>query len=251
MIHNRHRENRPAMSLQYHTTHALTTATAMVLALMLWTSPAHARDARWVGETLNGRPCSSLAGAQTRSENVFDYTDPADRAQNLEIVEQYHFTESVRALEHPQTLNNLEYTLGRFPNHHQALYAMIRYATQATYAERAKREWERTYRGRESQPPECYLQRAMYFAPGDHRVRTLAGLYFHRVEEYDRAKAAYERALEMTSKSAEAHYNFGLLLTDMEQFDAARKHARRAYELGYPLEGLRRRLASAGHPLND
>lgn len=218
---------------------------------MVWTNPANAREARWVGDTLSGRACSDLVGAETRSESVFNYTNPRDRAGQLEIVEEHHFTERVRALQHEQTLNNLEYTLGRFPNHHQALYAMIRYATEAVFAQRAKREWERMYRGRESPPPECYLQRAMDFAPDDHQVRILTGLYYHRVDEYEKAQTAYKEAINMAPESAEAHYNYGLLLTDMERYDPAREHARTAYELGYPLEGLRRQLASAGYPLND
>lgn len=219
-------------------------------AILVMTAPAHAREARWVGEALNGRACNDFIGAEPRA-NVFDYTDPHDRADQLEIVEQIHFTASIRRLQHPNTLNNLEYTLGRFPNHHRALYAMIRYATEAVFAQRAEQDWASMYRGRESQPPECYLQRAMDFARDDHRVRTLAGIYYHRVDEHERAREAYEQAISMDPDFALAHYSYGLLLTDMEHFEAAQDHARKAYELGYPLEGLRRRLASAGHPLDD
>jgi len=39
------------------------------------------------------------------------------------------------------------------------------------------------------------------------------------------------------------------VLMDLKDFPAAQDHARRAYELGYPLPGLRDRLARAGHPL--
>jgi tetratricopeptide (TPR) repeat protein len=50
-------------------------------------------------------------------------------------------------------------------------------------------------------------------------------------------------------QSADLHYFLGLVLLDMKEFDAARQHARSAYDLGYPLPGLRDRLASAGYPL--
>jgi len=243
------------MSLRLRLMPGFTALTSSLLLLMLSMSSAHAREARWVGETLEGRPCSDFIGAETR-RGVSDYTDPHDRAEKLEIVEKAHFTERVRTLRggehqnHP--LNDLEYTIGRFPNHHQALYSMIRYATEAGFAEEAERAWTQTRRGGvESLPPECYLQRAMDFARDDHRVRILAGLYYHRVDEYERARTAYEDALAIAPESAEAHYNYGLLLTDMEEFEAAREHASRAYDLGYPLDGLRRRLASAGHPLSD
>jgi len=58
---------------------------------------------------------------------------------------------------------------------------------------------------------------------------------------------AGNRALE--DKSAVIHYLLGLVLMDLKDFAAAQEHARRAYELGYPLPGLRDRLARAGHPL--
>lgn len=50
-------------------------------------------------------------------------------------------------------------------------------------------------------------------------------------------------------QSAQLNYMLGLVLVDLGEFDAAREHARKAYELGYPLPGLRDRLARAGHPL--
>jgi tetratricopeptide (TPR) repeat protein len=46
--------------------------------------------------------------------------------------------------------------------------------------------------------------------------------------------------------SAEIHYTLGLVLFDMKQYELAAEHARRAYALGYPLPGLRRKLAAAG-----
>jgi tetratricopeptide (TPR) repeat protein len=49
--------------------------------------------------------------------------------------------------------------------------------------------------------------------------------------------------------SAQGNYLLGLLFADLLDFEAAREHARKAYELGYPLPGLRDRLAKAGYPL--
>jgi hypothetical protein len=42
------------------------------------------------------------------------------------------------------------------------------------------------------------------------------------------------------------HYNLGLLYVDQMQYDLAREQAKQAYELGYPLNGLRARLERAG-----
>jgi tetratricopeptide (TPR) repeat protein len=49
--------------------------------------------------------------------------------------------------------------------------------------------------------------------------------------------------------SPELKYFLGLVLFDMKDYEGARENARLAYELGYPLPGLRDKLARAGHPL--
>jgi tetratricopeptide (TPR) repeat protein len=51
-------------------------------------------------------------------------------------------------------------------------------------------------------------------------------------------------------ESAEIHYFLGLALLRLKDYDNARLHAKRAYELGYPLPGLSRKLADAGYPLD-
>jgi tetratricopeptide (TPR) repeat protein len=43
-------------------------------------------------------------------------------------------------------------------------------------------------------------------------------------------------------KSPEINYNLGLLLVEMKDYSAAVERAKRAYELGYPLPGLRNKL---------
>lgn len=50
-------------------------------------------------------------------------------------------------------------------------------------------------------------------------------------------------------QSPELQYFIGLVLCDMKDYATAREHARLAYKLGYPLPGLRDKLARAGYPL--
>jgi tetratricopeptide (TPR) repeat protein len=50
--------------------------------------------------------------------------------------------------------------------------------------------------------------------------------------------------------SAELHYFLGLTLIDAKNYEKAQEHARRAYELGYPLPGLANKLAAVGYPLD-
>jgi tetratricopeptide (TPR) repeat protein len=65
------------------------------------------------------------------------------------------------------------------------------------------------------------------------------------------ARRTLERGNDaMGGQSSEIHYQLGLVLVELKDFNTAQEHARRAYELGYPLPGLRDRLAKVGHPIS-
>jgi len=51
-------------------------------------------------------------------------------------------------------------------------------------------------------------------------------------------------------KSPEIHYFLGLIYLKLSDLDDAVTHAKLAYELGYPLPGLRQKLEAAGQTLN-
>ncbi|MGZ8254660.1 MAG: ABC transporter permease, partial [Burkholderiaceae bacterium] len=54
-------------------------------------------------------------------------------------------------------------------------------------------------------------------------------------------------AAEMhAGESATVHYNLGLLYLDLKDYDRSVQHARKAYDLGAPLQGLKNKLAQAG-----
>ena len=46
--------------------------------------------------------------------------------------------------------------------------------------------------------------------------------------------------------SAEINYNLGLILLELGDLDGAARHAELAYDLGYPLPGLRAKLQRLG-----
>jgi hypothetical protein len=50
-------------------------------------------------------------------------------------------------------------------------------------------------------------------------------------------------------ESIEVQYNLGLINLDLGDSLAAVENAKKAYAKGYPLPGLRRRLAQAGHKI--
>jgi len=205
------------------------------------------RAAPWTGQSLDGHACSSFG--LTQGFGPYDYTNPRHVREHLSVVENAHFTRQVRRLEGGKNsrlaIGDITYTLRAFPNHHQALMSMIRYHTTPGFLDRDLA----TGRTDRRLPPECWFQRAARFSPEDANVPFLHGLYLHRIERFDQAERKYREAIRMEPDNPEFHYNLGLLLTRVEQYEEARRHARKAYESGYPLPGLRQRLARAGYPL--
>lgn len=155
-----------------------------------------------------------------------------------------HFHTSIAAAEmrnakpYPgAVVDNLDFALRHSPNHHEALQLLIR--------------WDLAGRPLLGFPgARCSLDWARQFAPDDATVYLFGGSYFWKAKDSARARAWYERSLELSPESAEAHYNFGLFLVDQGDYAEARKHARAAYAAGFPLPGLRDRLAKAGYPLS-
>jgi len=183
------------------------------------------------------QPCGSLKNPY----GPFDYTNPTDFTEKLGIVENRHFTFDVEALKKGGSTGSLardlDYTLRAFPNHHRALYAMARYQLLA----KGKGDARYTI--------ECYFDRAIRLNQDDGVVWMLHGIYLHKKHDYKEALDKYERALELIPRdeTADLHYNMGLLFVDMKQYARANEHAQLAYELKYPLPGLRNRLKKLGY----
>jgi tetratricopeptide (TPR) repeat protein len=183
-------------------------------------------------------------GSLTNNYGPYDYTNPVHFTQKLPVVEQYHYDAGVQALKGMLNADDsvhrvggdIEYTLRAFPNHHQALYTMIRY-----YLESVPRGAQRM-----SFDPACWFERARRFVPEDATVLMLEGIYFQKVDDLARARRSYEQALSMNPNSAELNYNAALLFIDLKEYERASEHAERAYSLGHPLPGLRRRLVRLG-----
>jgi len=213
-----------------------------ILAILLTVTSPLVWGLGFSGTDLKGLPCQGLA----QGYGPFDYTNPQHVRSRLPVVEAHHFTAEVEGLVRGKSgyiLGDLDYTLRAFPNHHRALYALIRFVTEPGHM-------GRQYIGKLESQPECYLQRALRFKPDDGKVHMLFGLYLHKLGKLVEAEGYYRTAVKIMPRSAEAHYNLGLVLTDQDKFAEAVPVAKLAYELGYPLSGLRRRLAAAGHPLN-
>jgi tetratricopeptide (TPR) repeat protein len=123
-----------------------------------------------------------------------------------------------------------------FPNHPRALLSM---------AELARKEKRMQPRGSEYDL-DCWFERAVRFRPDDGNVRLVFGIALMRDAKYDKAVEQFGIAEQAMPNSADVHYNMGLAYYHLGNYDDALVRAKRAYELGHPLPGLRRMLEKAG-----
>ncbi len=172
------------------------------------------------------------------SSAPFDYTDP-DQKQFLELVESAHFTSNIESLRHGNSGSlggELNYTLMMFPNHHRALAAFsklsLRDKTLKPYGAKYS-VW-------------CFFDRAIRFKPNDGLVRMLFGNYLLKTGEADKAIEQLQIAVDLQPEDATINYNLGLLYMRKKNYEQAKIHAKKAYELGFPLPGLKNQLVKAG-----
>jgi Flp pilus assembly protein TadD len=174
--------------------------------------------------------CGSLQNAY----GPFDYRDPTVRGQSLPIVEQFHFTPDVEMLVHGKSgtvIGDLDYTLRAFPNHPRALQALARYALAGGHF------------NNEIPSADCYFQRALTFASDDATVQAIYGSYLAKRGDVEAARSRYEEALRLAPDSGEVNYNAGLFFLQQGDLARAKTLAKAAYDRGYPLPGLRRKIA--------
>lgn len=72
-------------------------------------------------------------------------------------------------------------------------------------------------------------------------------LLYSRNKQFELAREVLMRGDQaLEGKSAEIHYNLGLILLDMNDVDGALSHAQKAYLGGYSLPGLKKKLTQIG-----
>jgi tetratricopeptide (TPR) repeat protein len=175
-------------------------------------------------------------GDLTNAYGPFDYRTSRDK---LVIVENVHFTQDVEALRGGSTGQlggDLDYTLRASPNHARALIAMANLGRRLNTSQPTGAKY--------SIP--CYFDRAIRFAGDDPMVRLVYGTYLSRVGKQREAVDQLEVAAKLDPDNANIHYNLGLIYLDLKDYPKARENAKRAYDLGFALPGLRKRLEAAG-----
>ena len=189
--------------------------------------------------TRNNNTCDIQQGEPLHNAyGPWDYINPAHK-ERLPIVIQNHFNSGVERLIKGQTgtiEHDLDYTLRAIPNFHRALNAVSKYQRMNNIQYAARDNFWTA---------ECYFKRAIYFQPADPTARLLFGIHLHMLKKYEEALLQYHQALQIQSDNPEAHYNLGLLYLDMDKLKKAKEHAKKAYDMGFPLEGLKNRISRA------
>jgi len=168
----------------------------------------------------------------------FDYRDPVAKRDHLPVVEAYHFTPDVEALQQGRSgyvIGDLDYTLRAFPNHPRALISLSRYSLGGG------KQWTNPA----VQSAECYFLRAIAFAPDDPVPHMLFGNYLQKRNKRDEAREQYEEALRLAPESPDVNYNAGLYFLSIGDLERAKALAKVAYDDGYPLPGLRTKIEAA------
>jgi tetratricopeptide (TPR) repeat protein len=203
-------------------------ASAFALAICAASPTTSAQSQQFVGDC--GNPFENAYGP-------YDYRTAT--AAQKSIVEVNHFTSLVESLQGGITGTiggEIDYTLRAFPNHPRALMAMIRLGQR-----------DKTNKPRGAHyTVECYIDRANRYQPDDMGVRQIRGIYYSMNRKYDLAIADFAEVIEQAPDNANAHYNLGLAYFETRQYDKALEEARKAKSLGFPLEGLKHMLTSAG-----
>jgi tetratricopeptide (TPR) repeat protein len=180
----------------------------------------------------------AFCGELTNGFGPYDYRNPDDR-KNLGVVEKHHFNAQVEMLTKGVTGSlgsDIDYTLRAFPNHLRALGALGRLAIRDKSAKPIGANYT----------VECYFDRALRFRPKDGLVYMAYGDYLSRLGQESKAIEMIQKSIELEPFNATAYYNLGLIYLKKKDYDQALGYAQKAYEMGFPLPGLKKQLVQAG-----
>jgi Tfp pilus assembly protein PilF len=169
----------------------------------------------------------------------FDYANSSERQRNLPVVEKHHFTPNVEKLVNGNSGplgGELDYTLRAFPNHPRALAALANLAVRDKTVKPVGAKYS----------VECYFERAIRFKRNDPAVRMVYGTYLLQRGEPDKAIYQLNVAVNLQPEDPNINYNLGLLYLKKKDYEQAKTYAKKAYDLGFPLPGLKNQLIQAG-----
>ena len=123
-----------------------------------------------------------------------------------------------------------------FPNHHRALAAFSKLSLR-----------DKTLKPRGAKySVGCFFDRAIRFKPNDVIVRMVYGDYLLKAGKTDEATKQLRIAVDLEPENPTINYNLGLLYLKQKDYEQAKTYAKKAYELKFPLPGLKNQLKQAG-----
>lgn len=197
----------------------------LALAALILTGPAFAAN--------------NFCGELRNAFGPFDYRQRTSHPAELDIVERVHFTSDVEngIKGHTGSIGaDLNYTLRAWPNHHRALSAMYLIAQRTHAVELPGGKY----------PVECWFNRALRFAPDDGTVHAIYANFLYGAGKPEQANRELEVALSLEPDNPVINYNAGLAYVKMKKYDQALACAQKAYALGVPMPGLKKKLVEAG-----
>ena len=179
-------------------------------------------------------PTSSVFGAG-KWNDPHDYYQSATRSSGdlLRNVEKFHLPQGLEKMnkkKYDRALEDFDFVLRYYPNHPKGLLFMS----------------EVSRRMKKPEIAEKYFQKAFTMYPGYANTHSIYGIFLQKTDRIEKAIEQYKVSLKLKPNASETHYNLGLALHKTGIQDEALVHAKRAYELGYPLPGLRNKLIKAG-----
>ena len=147
----------------------------------------------------------------------------------LDNVEKYHLPKAIESMKQKKygwALDDLDFVLRYFPNHPIALMKVSELAMKMQDTSIAMKYFEKAL-SLYSQYPDTHI---------------IYGVFLQKIGKTDEAIEKYKKALQINPNMSEAHYNLGLAYFEKKNYVLAKQHAIQAYQLGYPLPGLRNKL---------
>ena len=192
-----------------------------------------------VSSTARAQDCPDVPAQYADGAGPWDYRNPGTR-DKVAGVESHHFSKDTELLRKGTTGDtpgaDLTYLLNKVPNHPRAMLAFMNYAEKV----KADKPFDAHF------GLQCAFFRARTFVPDDPAVWVLHAMYLNKLGRLDDAISEMSEASRLAPSNGNIHYNLGLLYFAKKDYDNARNQAKRAYDLGFPLPGLKEKLVKAG-----
>ena len=194
---------------------------------------------------------TEICGTLRNAFGPFDYRADHQKPSPLNmsysekriLVEGAHFTARVEAgigsesnERNGPAGGDMDYTLRAFPNNHRALIALMRLGEMQKSDKPVGLKWV----------IECYMERAIRFAPDDPIVRIIYSTFLSKKSRLPEAVEQLDQATKLAENNGFTHYNIGLTFFDLKRYDKALVSAHRAMAAGFERNELAEKLKAAG-----